>query len=366
MSAHTALPPVIEFGREICGDFAAAEAREWLVTNGIGGFACGTLAGTLTRRYHGLLVAALPPAGQRFLLVAKIDEAVEYHGQVYALGANRWASGAIDPHGYTHIERFRLEGTLPVWTYALADALLEKRVWMAHGSNTTYVAYRLLRASGPLKLTAKVLVNYRDYHGLTSAGTWQMDVEPARGGIRVQAFAEATPFYLLSAEAKAEPANAWYRDFVLPIERARGLEHGEDHLHAATFQAEVTTEHTITLVASTEAHATADGQLALLQHGARELALVRQCARAHADWLEWPRWIKQLVLAADQFIVARPVTLPKSATPSASHPPGIIEPDSIIAGYPWFTDWGRDTMIALPGLLLATGRTEVAAAVLRN
>ena len=366
MSASTALPPAVEFGREICCDLAAAEAREWLVTNGIGGFACGTLAGTLTRRYHGLLVAALPPVGQRFLLVAKIDEWVEYQGRSYALDANRWASGAIEPHGYVHIERFRLEGTLPVWTYALADALLEKRVWMAYGSNTTYVEYRLLRASGTLKLNAKALVNYRDYHSLTRADAWQMDVQAARGGVRVQAIADAAPVYLLSAEATAEPANAWYRDFALLAERSRGLDHQEDHLHAATFQAELTTGHAITLIASTDAGASADGQLALLQHGARELALVRQCARGHADWLEWPRWIKQLVLAADQFIVARPASLPRSTTPSASSPADSLEPNSIIAGYPWFTDWGRDTMIALPGLLLATGRTEVAAAVLRT
>jgi predicted glycogen debranching enzyme len=366
MSANTALPPVVEFGREICGDLAAAEAREWLVTNGIGGFACGTLAGTHTRRYHGLLVAALPPVGQRFLLVAKIDEAVEYQGHSYSLGANRWASGAIEPCGFVHIERFRLEGTLPVWTYALADALLEKRVWMAQGSNTTYVEYRLLRANGPLKLNAKALVNHRDYHSLTRADAWHMDVQPARGGIRVQAFAEAVPFYLLSAEAAAEPANVWYHDFALPVERSRGLDHQEDHLHAATFQAEITSGHAITLIASTDASASADGQLALLQHGARELALVRQCARGHSDWLEWPRWIKQLVLAADQFVVTRPAPPPKSATPSASHPADTIEPNSIIAGYPWFTDWGRDTMIALPGLLLATGRAEVAAAVLRT
>ena len=134
MSASPAVPPVIDFGREICGDLAAAEAREWLVTNGIGGFACGTVAGTLTRRYHGLLVAALPPSVDRTLLVSKIDEVVEYDGQSYALGANRWAGGAIDPRGYLHIERFRLEGTMPVWTFACADALLEKRIWMEHGA----------------------------------------------------------------------------------------------------------------------------------------------------------------------------------------------------------------------------------------
>jgi hypothetical protein len=146
MSVSPTLPRVIDFGRDTCGNLIAAEAREWLVTNGIGGFACGTVAGTLTRRYHGLLVAALPSRWHRTLLVSKIEEVVEYHGQVYALGANRWAGGAIDPSGYLHIERFHLEGTTPVWTFACADALIEKRIWMEHGANTTYVQYTAVRA----------------------------------------------------------------------------------------------------------------------------------------------------------------------------------------------------------------------------
>jgi predicted glycogen debranching enzyme len=157
MTNSTMQPLVIDFGRDICGDLAAAEAREWLVTNGAGGFACGTIAGTLTRRYHGLLVAALPPRWQRTLLVSKIDEVVDYDGESYALGANRWADGAIDPAGHVHIERFRLEGTTPVWTCACADAQIEKRIWMEHGANTTYVQYTVVRARRPVRLSAKVL-----------------------------------------------------------------------------------------------------------------------------------------------------------------------------------------------------------------
>lgn len=360
-------PTVIDFGREICGDLAAAEAREWLVTNGIGGFACGALAGTLTRRYHGLLVAALRPPLGRTLLVAKTDEVAEYDGRTYELGANRWASGAINPHGYVHIERFRLEGTVPVWTFALADALLEKRVWMAHGENTTYVEYRVVRARTSVKLTAKVLVNYRDYHALTRADAWRMDVQSVGRGVRIQAFAEAAPFYLLSAEARCEPVSVWYRGFELAAERARGLNHKEDHLHAASFHAEISGGKPATLVFSTNADASADGQLALLKHGARELELMRACARSNSGWLEWPRWIKQLVLAADQFIVARPTAeSPHGTAPTAAAPAEPGEGVTVIAGYPWFGDWGRDTMIALPGLLLATGRAETAALVLRT
>src|ERR1019366_3302591 len=129
MPTSRAMPPVIDFGRDVCCNLATAEEREFLVTNGIGGFACGTLAGTLTRRYHGLLVGALPPPWYRTLLVSKIDEVVEYAGQSYDLGANRWVGGVIEPLGYLHIDRFCMEGTVPVWTFTCADASIEKRVW---------------------------------------------------------------------------------------------------------------------------------------------------------------------------------------------------------------------------------------------
>lgn len=152
----------LNWGREIGGNLAAAESHEWLCTNGIGGFASGTVAGLLTRRYHGLLVAALKPPLVRTLLVAKLDETVEHDGMRRALLANRWADGTVDPHGYREIEGFRLEGTTPVWTYAVADALFEKRVWMEQGANTSYVQYRLFRAREHAVLELKALVNYRD------------------------------------------------------------------------------------------------------------------------------------------------------------------------------------------------------------
>src|SRR3989441_1336247 len=169
---------MLDWGREVAGDLDVAERREWLSTNGIGGFASGTVAGSLTRRYHGLLVAALQPPPGRTLLVAKVEETAEYDGLALALGTNRWAGGAVDPRGYREIEGFRLGGTTPVWTYALADALLEKRVWMEPGANTTYVRYHVLRARGSVSLHLKALVNYRDYHATTRGDGWRMDVAP--------------------------------------------------------------------------------------------------------------------------------------------------------------------------------------------
>ena len=341
----------IGFGREICCDLAAAEGREWLVANGLGGFGCGTIAGSLTRRYHGLLVAALKPPTERTLLVSKLDETVEYDGESFALGVNRWVGGAVDPRGHLHIQSFRLEGTTPVWTYAFRDALLEKRLWMEHGANTTYVQYRVARARGPLKLAWKVLVNYRHYHGSTHAGDWRMDIAPVAGGLRVEAFSGAVPFYLLSADAAAEPAHVWHRNYELAAERARGLDDSEDHLHAATFHAELRAGEAVAFVASTEPAPNLNGESAFEVRLAREHALLEQCPAPRRG--AWPAWIRQLILAADQFIVERPL-------------PEARESYSIIAGYPWFGEWSRDTLIALPGLLLATGRADVAAGVLRT
>ena len=165
---------MLTFGRELCGDLATAETREWLVTNGIGGYAAGTVAGGLTRRYHGLLVAALHPPLGRTLLVTKLDETIQYAGKSYSLATNYWADGSIAPQGHRLLESFRLEGTTPVWRFALGDGLLAKRIWMQPRVNTTYVRYSLLRGSTSMVLSLKALVNYRDYHGSTQSQGWQM------------------------------------------------------------------------------------------------------------------------------------------------------------------------------------------------
>src|SRR5262249_5984208 len=159
-----------------------------------------------------------PPLG-RTLLVARLDDVVEYDGQVTPLAANRWASGAVDPGGYRHIEEFRLEGTTPVWTYAVADAQIEKRIWMEPGANTTYGGYRLVRGGAPVRLTLRALVNYRDYHGTTRGDGWVMNVTPLPHGVRVVAYDGARPVSLLMPGADVDVAPVWFSGFDLPRER---------------------------------------------------------------------------------------------------------------------------------------------------
>lgn len=342
----------IEFGRE-CGNLDVAETREWLVTNGIGGYASGTVAGVLTRRYHGLLMAALNPPLGRTLLLAKLDETALYGDSFYPLHTNRWADGIVSPEGYLQIESFYEDGTVPVWRFAIADALLEKRVWMQQGVNTTYVQYTLLRATQPLKLTQKAMVNYRDYHADTQGNGWQMSVESVAQGICVTAYPSAVPFYLLSDRALASPVHNWYYGFDLAVERYRGLSDREDHLHAATFNVTLNYRESFTFVASTEPQPNLNGAAALELRHAQEQKLIQLWQASRLSNTQHPAWITQLILASDQFIVDRPL---------ADEPDG----KTIIAGYHWFSDWGRDTTIALPGLTLCTGRPEVARSIIRT
>jgi predicted glycogen debranching enzyme len=342
----------VQFGREICGNLPAAESREWLVTNGIGGFASGTIATGMTRRYHGLLIAALQPPLGRNQLVSVLDETVRYGGGTYALATHRWASGAVDPQGFQFVENFRLEGATPVWTYALADAVLEKRVWMVHGENTTFIHYTLTGASSPLEIELKALVNYRDFHSLTHAGDWHMKIAPVEHGVRVLPFEGATPFYLKSTQASCEPQHVWYRDCYLPMETERGLNDREDILFAALFNAKLKPSESLTIVATTEATTPLNGEASRAQRADHESVLINAWQSQNEESAaNAPGWLRQLILAADQFIVQR--SLPE-------------EPDgrSVIAGYHWFGDWGRDTMISLPGLALVTGRADVAKQIL--
>jgi glycogen debranching enzyme len=296
--AAAILPSSIVFGRETCCLLDAASDREWLVTNGIGGFASGTVAGVITRRYHGLLVAALKPPLGRTLLVAKLEETAQYDGTEHLLSADRWVDGTVNPQGYKYLEGFRLEGTTPVWTFACADARLEKRIWMQAGANTTFVQYSVISASRSLRLDLKALVNYRDYHATTHGGDWLMSVEQVEHGLRIVAFESATPFYLLSASASAEPAHVWYRNFDLAAERERGLDDREDHLHAGTFHTSLQPGESVTIVCTIEPHAELNGPVAYERHLGRQQDLLSQWTTAQSELATLaPPWVEQLVLA---------------------------------------------------------------------
>jgi len=321
--------------------------REWLCTNGLGSYASGTVADVLTRRYHGLLVAALdPPLGRRVLL-SKCDASVTYCGTSTELSANRWHDGTLAPQGFNTIVDFRLEGTVPVWTYAFADALLERRIWMEHGAQVSWIEWRLRDAGAPVDLALKVYVNDRDYHALTRAYDVS-NVTQVDGELATLRMGNGTTWYLRASGAVLEPAAQWYYGFRYDLETERGLDDTEDLYHALNVSAQLARPGSTLLLRA----ALDPDDVAPADPHARERALLAQWRKAQPRVKEAPAWVEQLVLGADAFIVARSVDERPGAT--------------VIAGYHWFGDWGRDTMIALPGLALTTGRPDVASTILRT
>jgi predicted glycogen debranching enzyme len=333
-------------GRDNWDTFDEASRREWLVTNGIGGFACGTVGDVNTRRYHGLLIAALTPPVDRTLLIASLDTRVQYGTDRIYLSTHEFADGTVDPHGYLHIESFHLDNGVPVWRYAIADALLEKRLVMAPGRNTTYVHFRVLRASGALDLDWSPLCTYRDYHSHSRGGR-DMTVRDIPNGFAIEAFPGARTYRVSCTGASFVHDPAWYWNFRHREESARGLDDREDLFRPGRFTRRLARGEQATLVLSAES-----GPAEAI---ARVQVHIRRQQSARLDTLppDAPDWIRQLTLAADQFLVER-------------YQDGKPAGKTVIAGYPWFSDWGRDSMIALPGLTLATRRFDIAASILRT
>ncbi|MCT0208187.1 amylo-alpha-1,6-glucosidase [Synechococcus sp. CS-1332] len=307
--------------------------REWLVTNGLGGYAMGTVSGAPSRGYHGLLIAALSPPVERTLLVSQLQESVDGD------------PGACGP---LQIVSFALEGTVPRWRFAWGETLLEKRIWMAQGANTTHVSYRLVRG-GPLELRLTAFVQHRSHHGGERP---VLDLAPLARGVEVRPLA-AAPFVLVSDRGDwcLEEPPLWQEGLPLAAEAERGLASTAEHLRAATLTLSLgPLDPVVTVVASTQRDVGSDGQRAQAERRDHEDGLLRSWAAAQPALApEAPAWIRQLVLAADAFVVER---LPSGA--------------SLIAGYPWFNDWGRDTMISVAGLTLVTGRCGWAERILRT
>jgi predicted glycogen debranching enzyme len=335
----------LTLGRENCGDWERASGYEWLVTNGLGGYACGTVALANTRRYHGFLMASLAPPVQRTLLVAKLDIRVAYLDFEADLTANEFAGGTLSPRGFIHLEAFAIVEGVPTWRFAIADALLAVQIFMAPGANTSYLRLELLRTSAPLKVTLKPYLTYRDYHSQNrGAQPYRLDAGPDRCGIH--AFAGARPFQLLIGRGKFTLAPNWYWNFWHAQEALRGLDAEEDLFLPGTFSSELVALQPTCFIATAETVEPAPGSEVLKALHDRSIDLTASLP------VSAPSWIRTLALASDQFIVRRGEGKAAGA--------------SIVAGYPWFADWGRDTMISLPGIATALGRHEIAADILRT
>ena len=339
---------MMEFGEEVCRDLQEATAREWLETNGLGGFASSTVAGINTRRYHGLLVAATRPPVGRTLLLSKLEETLVVGDRRYELSANQYP-GVVHPQGHQLLSRFRLD-PFPVFTYRVEGFELEKSVVMLHGENTICVRYTLRNASvegaasreAGVRLEIRPLIAFRDYHSTTHEnGALDPAVRVEEGLLSVAPYQGLPALHIAHEGGEAEIEGYWYRNFVYAEEQARGLDSMEDLFSPFALQFDLSAANDVFIVASTELRDA--GRAGELIHAEVERrAEVLKAAPADDET------IRTLTAAADQYVVARG------------------EQKTVIAGYHWFGDWGRDTMIALPGLALVTGRFDVARSILNE
>jgi predicted glycogen debranching enzyme len=320
------------FGREVCGSLEEGAAREWLVADGLGGYASGTVAGLHTRRYHGLLMHAVSPAGgARRLGLAALDTVVVIGDQRIRLATHEWVGGSIDPRGHEHLAGFDLDDGVPRWRYDLGAVQLEVELAMGYGVCTVGVVHRLLAGEAELEITP--LCTWRDQHGDRFAGSDPVVESSDSGFVFESAYRVVGPGY--------QPGGAWYRGVYHREEAARGLGPSEDLWAAGTFRATLTAGESLGVVATELGPASPDAASIVADARARSAALAVQ-AGAEDDIG------RVLAVAADRFVVRT------SNGPTA------------VAGYPWFGEWSRDLFTSYEGLFLCTGRAEEGRAVLQR
>jgi predicted glycogen debranching enzyme len=330
---------MIELPAEILADLEAATRREWLVTNGLGGFAAGTVSGVATRRYHGLLVAALAPPRGRHVLVSHLDETLTV-GAAQARLSSHAFPGAVTPDGWRHVAAFSVD-PLPRWRVRACGALLERSVFMVRGANTTVVRYTLVEAPRSALLTVRPFGAFRDFHAHAKARPEtriEADVDPAQPGL-----ARWTPHpgwvtVTLRAPGVFTPSPAWWRDFEHAIERERGLDDREDLFTPGEFHLALAPGESAYVTLSSEPSLPDDPAACERDEVSRLRALMPEDERD-------PR-VALLHVAVDAYRADR------------------ADPPALLAGYPWFEDWGRDTLIAFTGAYLVPRRFEAGREVL--
>ena len=326
-------------------DLDWANQHEWVLPNGLGGYAFSTITGAHTRRYHALLLAPLLPPVNRVLLVAKTEDELEAQGRCYPLSVNYYP-GAVYPDGYRWLESFAL-APLPTYRYRLGRVRLERVVAVPQGQHACVVAYRL-QSGGPVLLRVRPLVNFRDYHSQTRRGEVEFAQTPGGGRVTLTTPGLPKPLVLEMAGAAYHRAPQWFECMEYPRERERGLAYQEDHFSPGFFEHSLQPGETAYLACALGGLiGRAESVLAAEQERLAALA------KAGGRW----GWLPgRLLPAADSFLVRRD----ERGRDGRPRPAGM----TIIAGYPWFADWGRDTMIALPGVCLVTGRLAAAREVL--
>jgi len=333
--------------------------KEWLVTNGLGGYASSTILGINTRKYHGLLVAAFSPPVNRRVMLSKVDEEIILTENTFMLGANQF-EGLTYPRGYEFLEEFALN-PFPTYKYVAGNVELQKTIFMPYGKNATIILYKASNMNSvPAKIVLKPLVNFRHFHAVTERRklSFEFVQEPAEHQTIIRHTNPQLSMLLSSTKGTYSPTEQWIEKIHYKTDQTRGEAHFDDYFQPGTFQIEIdpkqTLEFALTAIASktpenvkqtsADFPSNIDGLKRLhTKEIERQLTLLSKFnARLGVDKLQ--DWLKWLVLATDNFIVRRESTNGKT----------------VIAGYHWFEDWGRDTFISMSGLMLITNRTEEA------
>lgn len=323
---------MLSVSRDRCIDLTESERLEWLETNGIGGYASGTVAGMRSRRYHGLLVAATKPPLGRAVLLSGFDEKVTIAGKSYSLSTARYEN-TVSPEGYKFLTGFRLD-PYPIWTFSIDGIEIERRIFMPHGENTAVMSWAILNANAEVRLELIPMLAFRDHHHLRhEIANFPYDYQVGIGTVRFEGFDGFPALELACNAQKIDDLGVWYRDFAYAVEKERGFDFTEDVFAPCTFGFDLAKPAVV--IASTEKHKFEDAaELEQNEVKRREQVVAVSEPKDETDEL--------IAAAADQVIVARGTG------------------KTVIAGYHWFDDWGRDTMIALPGLTVANGRPEIA------
>lgn len=316
-------------------DLNAERRTEWLVTNGCGGYAMATPCQMLTRRYHGLLVAAVDPPVERSVLLAKLEAVLAVDGQKFELATNDFP-GAVYPSGHTSLEAFSLR-PCPTWRWRVGSAVVEQMLCMSPGEDTTYIRYRLIEGLASVGITIRPLCTNRHFHHLTRRGDMSAPSVVFDNEAVTIRWADGQPSLFLSHNGRFQPNSDWYYNFELATERARGFDYAQDLFMPGEFNALLKKGDTAGFIVAASTQRRSWRQHVGAFGIAADEVFPKVAGKASEDAL-----VAALVRATKDFIVDRG------------------SGKTIIAGYPWFADWGRDTFISLPGLCLTTGRFDEA------
>lgn len=335
-------------------NFEEGIEKEWIITNGIGGFASSTMIGANTRRYHGLLIAPLTPPARRHLILSKVDESIEIDGTKYDLYTNVCKN--YISQGYKYLKSFEKE-YIPIYTYEVGDVTIKKYICMEYGKNTVVVYYQIYNKDHETKLTLTPVMNFRDFHAETYNYEFTIKQEEKNRKLKVELDGQAqTPIYMYSTDGKyITHQNDSFRNMFYIEEEKRGFSAEENHAIPGRYEIEIKPNETkeITFVTSLEANIEEiDGKKTISKEIVRIAELVYESnlidkAKENEN-TENTQLIRNFIISADNFVVYRPS----------------FRLHTIIAGYPWFLDWGRDALISFEGILLKTRRFDIAKEVL--